>query len=42
MNIDFAEAVWSGEFKVTITIRYHMGLGELGDFYEAIGTVKLN
>lgn len=40
--IDFAEAVWSGEFQVTITIRYHMDFGVFGDFYEAKEIVKLD
>ncbi len=42
VEIDFAEAVWSGEFLVTITIRYHMDYGAFGDFYEANSTIKLN
>ena len=42
ISVEYAEAVWTGTFQVGITIRYHMGYGVLGDFYESRQTVKLN
>lgn len=42
VSIEYAEAVWTGIFQVSITIRYHMGYGVLGDYYESRQTVNLN
>ena len=42
VTIDYVEAVWTGTFQVGITIRYHMGYGVFGDFYESKQTVNLN